>query len=94
MPVREVLESLLVVEGDQVGPRSVDGIDDDGDDFHSTCVRAQHPVGEAELLGDERAVRDADGVEEGEGDRLSPQAVKRHRCSGLVDEAEWWCRRR
>ena len=51
-------------------------------------VGAQHAVGEAELLGDDRAVRGAHVVEEGERDRLAAQAGQRDRLAVLVDQRE------
>ena len=65
-------------------------------------LRRQLLVGLAEFLGDERAVRGAHGVEEGQRDDVAAEAGQADRAAVLVDEVEaaalarrwrWACRR-
>lgn len=52
------------------------------------CETPQHLVGLVELLGDKRAVRRADGIEERERDHFAPQVSQVDRPSVLVHELE------
>ncbi len=79
VPVAQVLEALLVIEGQEVGSRPVDGVGDNRNELNPLERGAEHLVCRTELLGDDRAVRYADGVEESKGDRLAAQAPQARR---------------
>ncbi len=78
----------MLVEGGQEVGAEVAGIGVDGDQLDPAGVGAEDPVGHPELLGDDRAVRGAHRVQEGEGDGLAVQAGQGDGLAVLVDEIE------
>ena len=62
-----------------VWSRPVDGVGHDGDEADLGGVGAEQRVGDPQLLGDDRAVRRADRVEEGQDDGVAPEVGQRHR---------------
>jgi len=63
VPVAKPLKPLLAVEGEEIRARPVDRVGDNGDDRNSPRSGTEQAVGLQKLLRDERAIRDAYGIQ-------------------------------
>ncbi len=91
-PVAHLIESLLPVERGGERGAAVERVGHHGHQFNVAGLCTQVLVGQPEALGDERTVRCADGVEEGEHHRPSGQRGQRDGMPARIGQGEGRCR--